>query len=328
MNNRVGLPVSRPKKAILTTAAVISLATPLALGILNAPPLGAQSPSLSQNGPTFEVASVKPAPPPGPDGMNVSLTGGPGTTSPGQITYENVSALVLIKIAYGLMGPGYQPERKNERNPWTQLAWRYAFRRRGQGSDRATRDDFRLMMQNLLADRFRLSLHRETKEVAGYALRVAKNGIRMKPSPDGGQASEPAGGLPDLKFENDTEGFRVFPAGRSGITSYVRDGATLLTASKVTMARWAEILGNMLACPVVDQTGLPEKFDFHLSFTRSPVAGLGRGGATRPPADTAADANGPDLMDATQLQLGLQLVAQKIPWYTLIIDHVEKPSEN
>jgi uncharacterized protein (TIGR03435 family) len=49
---------------------------------------------------------------------------------------------------------------------------------------------------------------------------------------------------------------------------------------------------------------------------------------TQPPTDSAPDASGPDLMAAIQSQLGLQLVAQKIPWYTLIIDHVEKPSEN
>lgn len=327
MNNEVGLPLSCPK-VILTTAAIISFAMAFALGILNAPSLMAQLPSASQNGPTFEVASVKPAPPPGPDGMSVSINGGPGTADPGRITYENVSALELIKIAYGIMGAGYQPEHKNDeiRGPnWLNTT---RFTVIAKVPTAATRDDFRLMMQNLLAERFRLSLHRETKEVSGYALRVVKNGIKMKPSPEDAPASDAGGALRDLKFETDNEGFRIFPQGRSGVTSYLRDGTTLLTASKVVMATWAEMLGNMLACPVVDETGLPGKFDFRLSFTRSPVAGLGRGGVAQRPTDSAVDTNGPDLMAAVRTQLVLQLVVQKIPWYTLIIDHVEKPSAN
>jgi uncharacterized protein (TIGR03435 family) len=315
----------------LAAAATLALAIPLALGVFSVSSIRAQSPSTppaNSNGPTFEVASVKPAPPPGPGGMSVSINGGPGTTDPGRIAYEKVSALELIKIAYGMMGPGYQPEHKNDeiRGPTWLGTTRFSVA--ANVPIAATRDDFRLMMQNLLAERFRLSLHRETKEVAGYASRAAKNGVKMKPSPDEAPEAVTGGLLRDHKFDTDKDGFRVFPPGGSGITSYVRDGITLLTASKVTMARWADMLGNMLACPVVDQSGLTGKFDFHPAFTRSSVAGLGRGGATQPPRDSATDSNGPDLIAAVQSQLGLQLMPRKIPWYTLVIDRVEKPSEN
>jgi uncharacterized protein (TIGR03435 family) len=331
MGNHIGLPFSLAKKAALTAAAITSLTAPVALGGLNAPPLRAQSLSTapaSSNGLAFEVASVKPAPPPRSGGIRVSINGGPGTSDPGQITCENVTVQDLIKLAFGIMGPGYEPEHKNDeiRGPdWLTTA---RFMVAAKIPTGATRDDFRAMMQNLLAERFKLSAHRETTEVSGYALRITKSGVKMKPSPDEAPATAASDPPRDIKYDTDKEGFRVFPPGRTGVTSYVRDGTTLLTASKVLMERWAWIVGNMLACPVVDQTGLTARFDFRLSFVQSPVAGFGRGGTMHPPKDSADNPSEPDLIAAVESQLGLQLVPQKVPWYTLVVDHVEKPSEN
>jgi uncharacterized protein (TIGR03435 family) len=177
------------------------------------------------------------------------------------------------------------------------------------------------MLQNLLAERFKLTLHRETKEISGYALQVGKNGPKLKESAD---TTGPASERPE-HFDVDKNGFRVFPPGVAGVTSYVVDEATRLTASKLTMARWAEMLGNMLASPVVDQTGLTGKYDFHLEFVR-PFAAGGRGGAMpQTPVTDPPDNHGVAmLIDAVQFQLGLKLETRKVPWDTLVIDHVEK----
>ena len=282
--------------------------------------------AMPQGVPSFEVASVKPAIT-GTGGINVSLSGGPGTSDPGRISYTNMTLEDIIKVAYAIMGPTYDPAHKNDQLQGPGWLKTERFTITATVPSGTTKDNFKLMLQSLLAERLKLALHRETKEVSGYALQLGKNGPRLKES-----AEPPAGtSEPPDHFDVDKNGFRVFPPGTAGVTSYVVDGAMRLTASKLTIARWAEILGNMLASPVVDQTGLTDRYDFHLEFIH-PFTGARRGGAmTQAPVnDRSADDHGvPSLIDAVQSQLGLKLEGRKIPWDTLIIDHVEKtPTDN
>jgi uncharacterized protein (TIGR03435 family) len=275
--------------------------------------------------PGFEAASVKPALT-GAAGMNVSLGGGPGTSDPGRISYTNVTLEEVVKVAYGMMGPTYDAAHKNDQLRGPDWLKTQKFTIIATFPQSTTKDNFKLMLQNLLAERFKLTLHRETKEISGYALQAGKNGPKLKESVD---TTDAASERPE-HFNVDKNGFRVFPPGATGVTSYVVDGATRLTASKLTMARFADMLGNMLASPVVDQTGLTGKYDFHLEFARPVVAG-GRGGAMTPtPVIEPSDSHGvPMLVDAVQFQLGLKLEARKIPWDTLAIDHAEKfPTDN
>lgn len=290
----------------------------------------AATPGLAQNSsPKFDVASVKVAGRPGAGGMSVNIDGGPGTNDPARISYTNVSLEDLVKIAYGMMGPTYDPAHKNDqlRGPSWLSTERFTVTAKLPAG--ATKDDFKLMLRNLLTERFKLALHAETKEVSGYALAVGKNGPKIKDAAD--ENSQANSVTTPATFDMDKDGFRVFPPGGTGVTSYVADGVTRLTASKVTMTRWADMLGKMLACPVIDQTGLTGKYDFRLEFVRDLGGGVGRGGGLRtPPVDDSRDDKGvPTLIDAVQSRLGLKLEPKKVPWDTLVIDHVEKtPTEN
>jgi uncharacterized protein (TIGR03435 family) len=146
------------------------------------------------------------------------------------------------------------------------------------------------MMQALLADRFKLTLHRESREGRAYALVVAKGGIKIKP---------------------------VEPDGNSSTNN--RRGE--LEAKGVSMARFAETLSR-LGLTVVDQTGVEGVFDFKLSYDPSSTR------PTTDASDATGDA-GPSIFTALQEQLGLKLESRKVPIEYLVIDHIERvPAEN
>jgi len=301
---------NRAKKVALTAVVVIGIAHAAA----------------PQQPPTFDVASVKRAPPTEDGRISVNLAGGPGTHSPGQLTYTNVTLADVIKVAYGMMGPTYDPAHRDDRisGPGWLTTERYNIL--AKISAAATKSDFQLMLQNLLAERFKLTMHRETKDSSGYALVIARNGPKLKQST--GEADPQPAGVP-TNFAVDQDGFRIFPPGRAGITSYVVAGLTRLTASKVSMEEWAFTLKDLTGLPVTDQTGLHGKYDFHLEFARD-LTIPGRGGRVmQPPADNSDAEAGPALADAIQAQLGLMLEPRKMAGSTLVIDHAEKePVEN
>ena len=159
-------------------------------------------------------------------------------------------------------------------------------------------DQVRGMMQKLLADRFQLKFHREKKELSVYAIVVAKSGPKLTKSESDSQ-------LPGLFFR----------------------GLGNLPARNATMGDFAGLLQSaVLDKPVVDQTGLAGRYDFTLKWTPDEFqfAGLG----IKPPAPTDSADAPPDLFTAMQQQLGLKLESTKAPAEVLVIDHIEKPSEN
>ena len=177
------------------------------------------------------------------------------------------------------------------------------------------RDEINQMMQALLADRFRLSLHRETKELPVYELVVAKGGPKLQKSsfkPDlkpGWQPLPPKPGGPPPKGG-------LFMHGPGELTS---------TGSELSML--VNILSHAVNRIVIDKTGLQGRYDYTLKWTPDQPFGPGPGpmDANAPPPP---DPNGPSLFTALQEQLGLKLESQKGPVEILVIDHVEKPSEN
>jgi uncharacterized protein (TIGR03435 family) len=155
------------------------------------------------------------------------------------------------------------------------------------------------MVQKLLTDRFKLAFHQEQKELSVYALVVAKGGPKLTKS-----QGDP-NGLPGLFFR----------------------GLGVLPCQNATMADLAGVLqGAVLDRPVVDQTGLQGRFDFMLKWTpdESQFGGLG---VKVPPPSNAADAP-PNLFAAVQDELGLKLDSTKASVNVLVLDRVEKPSEN
>jgi len=162
----------------------------------------------------------------------------------------------------------------------------------------------------LLADRFQLTLHRETKEQSVYALLVAKNGPKLQESQTkDGQAKEGTG-----------------PRG-----PMMRMGRGELSGQGVALDMLTRTLSSQLGRTVIDRTGLKGNFDFKLTWTPDPGQSAGPPGGGPPPGADAPpppDPNGPSIFTALQEQLGLRLESQKGPVEMLVIDRVEKPSEN
>jgi uncharacterized protein (TIGR03435 family) len=165
----------------------------------------------------------------------------------------------------------------------------------GQPNDK----QWKTMLQKLLSDRFKLAFHHDKKELSAYALVVGKNGPKLTKS-----QGDP-NGLPGLFFR----------------------GLGVLPAANATMEDFAGVMqGAVLDRPVVDQTGLQGRFDFVLKWTPD-ESQFGALGMKIPPPSDNADAP-PGLFTAIQEQLGLKLESTKAPVEVLVIDHVEKPSEN
>ena len=164
-------------------------------------------------------------------------------------------------------------------------------------------EQVRMMIRKLLADRFKLTFHHEKRDLSAFVLTVGKGGPKLTPT----QLSGP---LP---------GIGASP-GPTGLTFNVANGTLNDFCGFMQML--------VLDRPVVNQTGLTAKYDFHVTFTPDESEFNGHppmlNGATH--ADGVEPA--PGLFDAMQQQLGLKLEAQKTAVDVIAIDHVEKPSAN
>lgn len=158
------------------------------------------------------------------------------------------------------------------------------------------------LMQSLLADRFQLKVHRETKQVPEYALVVAKGGSKMKASTnESGESKE-----------------------------RVQFGRGQAIISDMSIPRFADFLSRELGRPVMDRTDLKGKYGFKLEWAPAPgesgAESLGLPPVALPPP--SADSTAPSIFTALEEQLGLKLESTKGPAEMVVIDHVERPSEN
>jgi uncharacterized protein (TIGR03435 family) len=255
-------------------------------------------PAQSSPAPSFDVASVKPSL---TTGGRFSLSGGPGTPDPGRIVYSNVPLRIVLLSAYEvrnyqLLGP-----------EWLNTLRYDITARVPQG---ASRDEFQAMLRHLLESRFRLALHRESKEMPVYALLVAKRGPKLKPvdAPSADEQIATAHG-------EGPDGFPKLSMPSSGIVIETKNGAARVTANASPMSKFADFLSTRTGRPVLDQTGLSGNYSFVLYFT--------------PEGAQAADNAEPDLIGALEPQLGLRLEPRRAPVELLVIDHAEKtPTEN
>jgi uncharacterized protein (TIGR03435 family) len=260
----------------------------------------------------FEVASVKVAPPRGSPGAynGMGTMGGPGTSDPTRIRYRNFTLKALVGMAYDvpyfqISGPGWVEDEHYEIIATLPKD--------------TTKEQAHVMLRNLVAERFQLKIHHETKEVSMYSLLVAKNGPKLVVSKpvvaDGDAGAVEAGPL-----KKDKDGFPVLRKGmRMAMMS--DNGHPVARAQGVAenLDYLTSMLSVQLAAPVVNSTGLTEKYDFTISWVPQPPGGA--------PPDK--EEFGPDLFSALQDQLGLKLVAKKGPVEMLVIDHAEKvPLEN
>jgi uncharacterized protein (TIGR03435 family) len=170
-----------------------------------------------------------------------------------------------------------------------------------------------LMLQSLLEDRFQLKIHRETKEEAVYELTVAKNGPRIKLSADQGSVNFPA--LPQ--------------AGSPPPNGLMRLGRGSLEGRAIPITSLAMILSEppILGRQVIDKTGMHGLYDFTLEWTPDPGQGPVVSGG-REPSPPSVNTSGSSIFTAIQEQLGLRLQSARGPVEVIVIDSVQKPSEN
>ncbi len=216
--------------------------------------------------PAFDVVSVKPSDP-SARGMNIGITPGGGFTA------TNATVQALIQQAYDVRdfqisgGPG-----------WINTE-RYDIAAKADDSS-VSEDDLRKMTEEqrqvfaqrlrgkvraLLADRFQLKVHQETKELPVYALVVVKNGAKNGPR------------IQAAKDDGSPNG---------GIRANRTQGKTEITVTKAPLMMLAQVLSNMVGRTVLEKTDLKGTFDFKVTFGADPLQqapGLADGGADRPP---------------------------------------------
>jgi uncharacterized protein (TIGR03435 family) len=225
---------------------------------------------------TFEVASVKPTQP--------GVTGRSFTQRPGGgLVTSNATIRMLMAFAYQVM-----PEEISGGPPWVESDG-FDIDAKG-AAPKLTQSQFREMIQSLLAERFQLKMHRETRELTVYVLVQAKNGAKLVEAID----------------DNPEASLRIQGPGQMS-------GVATLPALATTLMR-------PLRRKVIDETGLKGSYNFKIRFApEQPSA---------PGADTVPPSDGPSIFTALQDQLGLRLKTAKRPIEVLVIDTVTKPAPN
>jgi uncharacterized protein (TIGR03435 family) len=302
------------------------------------------------NAPAFEVASIKPAAPQERGKFMVSMGG-----DPGRINYTNVGLKDVLAQAYSV-----------KRHQISGPAWLDAerFDIIAKVPDGTPKEQIPAMLQNLLADRFKMSVHRETKEQPVYALVTGKNGPKLKKAEESGGAPEAA--VPYGAPPSHGPGGALLP--RKGTMMMNSNGH--LEAKGITLAQFSDMLSNLLDRPVVDMTGMQGDYDIALDISPEELVGMKRAfAAGRGPGGPGSGGPGPDghvtagqgpvgpgpagpgaagpggrgpgdsgpapesapsasIFTAVQ-QLGLKLESRKAPVEYIVVDKAEKvPTEN
>jgi len=296
--------LSVAKRAALMAAGMMALLVPVTIGVIGGRIVHAQSRPFipwdslpggalmaaqtsakpqAPSTPQFEVASIKPASPSAPPPGRLTRIEAIIGTSPGLLTARSATLKELIVGAYSL--ERYQVAAGPE---WIESA---RFEVQGKAAGAASRQQLLLMLRPLLADRFKLAFHRETKEMAVYALTVAKDGPKFQTSK----------AWPESK---------PHPLNHLGYDVDMAWLATYLTH-----------LGSDM--PVIDKTGLAGKYDLDLDMGRIAAAASTDAGGT-PGMGAMFQAT----VNAVEDQLGLKLVRTKAPLDIFVVDHAERPSKN
>jgi uncharacterized protein (TIGR03435 family) len=256
--------------------------------------------------PAFEVASIKSAGPQGMEMIAIRMN-----TDAGMLRYTNVSLKDCIRVAYRVKdfqieGPDWIGDTR--------------FNITAKLPEGASTDQVPDMLQKLLAERFKLTLHRDTKDHAIYALVADKGGAKLKP------AEVPVG---DAGAQQPGRGGR---GGRGGMMIMMQDDGTHVKASSATLASLGEMLSRFTDRPIVDMTGIQGQYDFDLAFTPEMIRGMPampmRGGPSGEGRADGASDHGGTVFDAVQ-RYGLKLESRKAPMEMLLVDSAEKtPTEN
>lgn len=335
MRNRSVVALSLGKRLILTGAGLAALVVPMIVGALSAPAFQAQDTpdwQMKAGGKmTFEVASVKLSTEKQLVPPSVPLDAGDRYHPTGGYFRADFPLWSYIQFAYKLWAPAEDQLKEIARLPKWVTTDRYSVEARAAG--KPVKDQFRLMVQSLLADRFKLAAHFETREGAVLALtlvKAGKLGPKLISHADGracGDPAAPIGSVPaGLVGGKDDAGPENFPPMCDSFALIRRPNGTRLAGYRnATMDQLTGSLSGVLGLgrTLVDRTGLSGRFDFTLAWAPEP--------ATPAPSDaltTTPDPLGPTPLMALRDQLGLKLASTKGPVKILVIDRVERPSEN
>lgn len=272
----------------------------------------------------FDVASIRQNKTGAPPYSNFPLGPGPVFGAKGGLLIAKNQTL-LGYIFFAFKPDLLQSQQFQRQLPEWVKTTSYDIEARASGSP--TKDDMRLMMQSLLEERFHLVIHRETREAPVYALVLAKPGAlgpRLKPHP----ADDPD--CRKTKFTKTTTGTDpTCGAGSPIVPKTPGDFATAvynmpMDAVAVELSRTAGLgrVTSMSGRRVVNRTGLTGAYDYTLEFAPEQTLDAS--------SDVTADseAGGPSFIAAMKNQLGLKLVPQKLPVEVIIVDRIERPSEN
>jgi uncharacterized protein (TIGR03435 family) len=263
--------MTRARRAVLLV--VVVLAVMGAGGQENAAP--ALKPMARDADPSFEVAVIKPS---DPDDRNNGFR-----LDGHRIRVEANSLNSIVCFAYSV-----QRSQIVNAPAWFDDRWDIDGVPDVEG--KPNWDQYRHMLQKLLATRFGLKLHQDKRELPVYALTVTKGGPKLKES------------------QSD-------PNALSDSSGHGRGAAQYMKFTNLTMKGFAEVMGLMVDRPVVDKTNLPGRYDFELLWTPDTVRAA--------PTDAA-----PGLFTAVQEQLGLKLAAERLPTDVLVIDAATRPTQN
>jgi uncharacterized protein (TIGR03435 family) len=242
---------------------------------------------------TFEVASVRPSA--HGSGGDQAITGGPGTSNPGRLTFTSCSLQTLLINAFEV------PPNRLDRlvaPAWVRTELFDVVAKVPAGT---TPDQVPLMIQNLLMERFKMAVHHEAKEADGYALVAAKNGPAAK-------LKERASPVADKDYPK-------IPAGvYQGYSVKPDKSAARVVARQSSMAQIAKIFGGPAGgVDVIDKTGLTGTYDITLYFN---------------PGGTIEDPTG-NFKATVERELGLRLEKAKVQTDVVVVDHIERvPTEN
>jgi uncharacterized protein (TIGR03435 family) len=237
---------------------------------------------------TFEVASVKPS----------TATNGRVVikNDPGRISYSNIMLKRVLLDAYDV---------KNYQISGPDWLDTLRFDITAKVPDGASKEDAKAMFRDLLTARFRMTVHRELKELPIYALLVAKNGPKIKEVKAKSAESPSKEQLATMMRDEGKDGFPVLSLQPGGLVIETRGGRGRITAKEVPLAKLADLLSGELGRPVIDSTALLGNYSFVAYFT---------------PERSETGSNS-FIFAALQEQLGLRLEARKGPVELLVIDH-------
>jgi uncharacterized protein (TIGR03435 family) len=294
MLHRTAHKLDSGRKLLLVAAGTLAVAGPIAIGVLNAPQIRAQPQATGSPALAFDVASIKPGREKSRPNRRLNPTG---------IEYTSFTLRMLISEAYNVIGFSVSNTDSRSRD----LLDRGPFDIAAKTDHEVSKEQLMRMLQTLLTDRFKLTVHRESKAEPVYKLMVASNGPRLqKPAVEG----EPGCAL----------------GGEGGAVCH-----------NMTMPAFSSYLTDRMGRVVLDLTELKGGYDFTLRLDGVPglnqmreamASGADPSEAKRTLAAGMRNWSSSSIFSDIQKQLGLKLEADKGPVDHLVIDHVEKPSEN